>query len=437
MHKQRNAKKIAIVGSGISGLTSAYLLSRRHQVTLYEGNDYLGGHTATVDVSVDGREIAVDTGFIVFNDRTYPNFIELMQQANVQMQATEMSFSVQNQATGLEYNGHSVSTLFAQRRNIFSLQFYRFIREILRFNGLAKESAAQEEGKHLATLGDFLDKHDFSDYFADHYILPMVAAIWSASVSSCRDFPLSFFLRFFQNHGLLDIRNRPQWYVIKGGSRSYIPALTEPLTDIRLNTPVISVKRIDEKVEIIYQEHGADPTTAIFDEVIFACHSDQALRLLSDPSASEQNILGRMEYRENDVVLHTDAQMLPKEKRALASWNYWLDSNSADLPSVTYSMNILQGLETESPVCVTLNRTADINPEKILRQFTYAHPVFTADSIAAQKQRSEICGHQHTHFCGAYWANGFHEDGVKSALEVCQRFDERIAYPTTLEASGT
>ncbi|MFT6276391.1 MAG: putative NAD/FAD-binding protein [Halioglobus sp.] len=436
MQNEDIPRRIAIIGSGISGLTSAYLLARRHQVTLFEANDYLGGHTATVDVPIDGKNVAVDTGFIVFNDRTYPNFIELMQRTNVEIQATEMSFSVHNQATGLEYNGHSVSTLFAQRRNIFNLQFYRFIREILKFNALAKQCAQEGVDQQLATLGEFLDKHEFSDYFADHYILPMVAAIWSASINSCREFPFSFFLRFFNNHGLLDIRNRPQWYVIKGGSRSYIPALTEALTDIRLSTPVQSVRRIDGKVEITSDEQGTGSSVALFDDVIFACHSDQALHLLSDATAAEQNILGRMAYCKNEVVLHTDDKMLPKAKKALASWNYWLDSNSSDLPSVTYSMNILQGLDTESAVCVTLNRTADIAPEKILRQFTYAHPVFTSDSIAAQKQRSEICGQQHTHFCGAYWANGFHEDGVKSALDICLRFDESIAREPRPQASG-
>jgi predicted NAD/FAD-binding protein len=436
MQNEGIPKRIAIIGSGISGLTSAYLLARRHEVTLFEASDYLGGHTATVDVSIDGESMAVDTGFIVFNDRTYPNFIELMQRTNVEIQATEMSFSVHNQATGLEYNGHSLSSLFAQRRNIFNVQFYRFIREILKFNALAKQCAQEGVDQQLATLGEFLDKHEFSDYFADHYILPMVAAIWSASINSCREFPFRFFLRFFNNHGLLDIRNRPQWYVIKGGSRSYIPALTEALTDIRLSTPVLSVRRIDGSVEITSDEQGGSSSVALFDDVIFACHSDQALHLLSDATPAEKNILGRMAYSKNEVVLHTDEKMLPKAKKAWASWNYWLDSNSSDLPSVTYSMNILQGLDTESAVCVTLNRTADIKPEKILRQFTYAHPVFTSDSIAAQKQRGEICGHQHTHFCGAYWANGFHEDGVKSALDICLRFDESIARVPLSQSSG-
>jgi len=421
MRNNHLAKRIAVIGSGISGLTAGYLLSRRHHVTLFEANDYLGGHTATVDVEMDGKHLAIDTGFIVFNDRTYPNFIDLMEQIGVERQPTEMSFSVHNQATGVEYNGHNLSTLFAQRRNFFSLNFYHFITEILRFNKLAKLATLQTELHDQNTLGDFLDRHKFGDYFANHYILAMAAAIWSASIKSCRDFPLRLFLTFFDNHGLLDITNRPQWFVIRGGSRRYIPGLTKPLQDIRLNTPVLSVKRVDGAVEIVSKK-----TVETFDEVIFACHSDQALGLLADATEAERNVLGKIPYRMNEVVLHTDKQILPRAEKAIASWNYWFGSDSTGLPSVTYNMNILQGLATESTVCVTLNRTAAIDPKKILRRFTYSHPVFTLDSIAAQGQRREICGQRHTHFCGAYWYNGFHEDGVNSALDVCQRFDESI-----------
>lgn len=416
MLAQPTKKRIAIIGSGISGQTCGYLLSQQHHVTLFEANDRLGGHTATIDLDIEGKTLAVDTGFIVFNDRTYPNFIKMMNQIGVDSKATEMSFSVHNQATGFEYNGHSLNTLFAQRRNLLKPRFYYFIIEILRFNRLSKK-ANESSQSNQGSLGEFLDKHGFSDYFATHYVLAMTAAIWSASINSCRDFPLQFFLSFLSNHGLLDIANRPQWYVIKGGSRSYIPALTHSVQDIRLNAAVASVKRYDDHVEITSKNK-----TEEFDEVIFACHSDQALALLSDPSVAETQVLGAIKYRANEVVLHTDKELLPKRKKAYASWNYCIDPQVDGLPTLTYNMNILQGIKTEQDLCVTLNQTKRIDPKLILRRFNYAHPVFTLESIAAQNQRHTICGTNSTHFCGAYWYNGFHEDGVRSALDVSQRF---------------
>ena len=413
---QPQQKRIAIIGSGISGQTCGYLLSKQHQVTLFEANERLGGHTATIDLDIEGKSLAVDTGFIVFNDRTYPNFIKMMNQIGVASKPTEMSFSVRNQATGMEYNGHSLNTLFAQRRNFLKPRFYYFIIEILRFNRLSKK-ANESSQDNQGSLGVFLDKHGFSDYFATHYVLAMTAAIWSTSISSCRDFPLQFFLSFLSNHGLLDITNRPQWYVIEGGSRSYIPGLTQSIQDIRLNSAVSSVKRCDGFVEVTSQG-----CSEAFDEVIFACHSDQALSLLNDPSKVEAQVLGGIKYRANDLVLHTDKTILPQRKRAYASWNYCIDPQVDTLPTLTYNMNILQGLKTEQDLCVTLNQTKRIAPQHILRRFTYSHPVFTLESIAAQKMRTKICGKNLTHFCGAYWYNGFHEDGVRSALDVCQRF---------------
>ncbi|MFT7558337.1 MAG: putative NAD/FAD-binding protein [Flavobacteriales bacterium] len=422
-HKENTEKRkrIAIIGSGISGQTCGYLLSQSHHVTLYESNNCLGGHTATVDVEIEKKQLAVDTGFIVFNDRTYPNFITLMNQIGINAQATEMSFSVHNDSNGLEYNGHNLNTLFAQRRNLLSPRFYRFVLEILRFNKLAKEFNERllndQALKGLNTLGDFLDAKNFDDYFSSNYILPMVAAIWSSPIESCREFPLSFFLRFFNNHGLLDIKNRPQWYVVEGGSRSYIQGLTRNIQDIRMNSPVESVRRHGSHIEV-----NSLNQSEIYDDVIFACHSDQALAILQDANTDESTVLGNIEYRNNEVVLHTDSSLLPKQKNAYASWNYWIDSNTSDLPCLTYNMNILQGLKTDATVCVTLNQSDKIDPKHVLRRFTYAHPVFTEGSIAAQQQRSTICGHNRTHFCGAYWYNGFHEDGVKSALDVCERF---------------
>ncbi|MGO4998276.1 NAD(P)/FAD-dependent oxidoreductase [Oceanisphaera sp. W20_SRM_FM3] len=410
-------KKIAIVGSGIAGLTSAWLLSQQHEVTLFEANDYLGGHTATVDIQLNGKTLAVDTGFIVFNDRTYPNFQRLLARIGVGAKPTEMSFSVQQQQTGLEYNGHTLGSLFAQRSNLYSLKFYGFLAQIVRFNLLCKKVLKEQSLNNTDSLGDFLDQYGFSEFFTSHYILPMVAAIWSSSLADSRDFPLAFFLRFFNHHGLLNLIDRPQWYVVQGGSRSYIPALTAPLNDIRMNTPVLGITR---------HAQGVTLTTAAgseeFDEVVLACHSDQALGMLTDASERERAVLGGLEYRDNEVILHTDIRLLPTEPRAWASWNYWLDGSEDALPAVTYNMNILQGITSEQTLCVTLNRGYAIAPDKILRRFSYAHPVYNHAAIAAQARRNEICGQQHTHFCGAYWYNGFHEDGVNSALDVCARF---------------
>ncbi|EKO3626847.1 NAD(P)/FAD-dependent oxidoreductase [Vibrio metschnikovii] len=411
--------KIAIIGSGISGLTCGHYLHQQHDVTIFEANDYIGGHTATVDVELNGQSYAIDTGFIVYNDRTYPNFIKMMNEIGVRGVATQMSFSVRNDANGLEYNGHTITTLFAQKRNWFKPSFYRFIREILRFNQLAKAAAADAEHS-VQTLGEFLHHHQFSDYFCENYILPMGAAIWSSSLADMRAFPLTFFLRFFLNHGLLDITHRPQWYVIEGGSRAYIEPLTQGFRDkIRLNAPVEWLRRSGQGIEL--QVHGK---IEHFDEVIFACHSDQALALLSDANHLERELLGAMGYQANEVILHTDTSLLPKRKAAWASWNYRLAGDVGQetrLPALTYNMNILQHIDSSETFCVTLNSSESINPNKVLRKFTYHHPVFNRAAIAAQQRKAEISGVNHTWFCGAYWHNGFHEDGVKSALDVVTR----------------
>ena len=411
-------KKVAIIGSGISGLTCAYLLSKKYDIKLFEKNDYVGGHTATVDVEVDGKEYAIDTGFIVCNNKTYPNFLKLLSQIDVDYKDTEMSFSVHNVQSGLEYNGNNLSSLFAQRRNILNPKFWGLIREILRFNKACKALHSQQIAPHL-TLGNFLDEQHFSEYFSQHYILPMGAAIWSTSLQEMRDFELRFFVQFFYNHGLLNISDRPQWHVIKGGSREYVKPLTREFADkICLNSNISSVTRNDDHVVVKL----ADGSKELFDEVVFACHSDQALTLLADANEQEQQVLGAIPYSDNQVVLHTDTNMLPKRPLAWASWNYRLDNTNMRPAAVTYNMNILQGLQSDTTFCVTLNQTAIIDKSKILREFTYHHPVFNKQSMAAQQRRSDICGKNRTHFCGAYWYNGFHEDGVRSALDVCKRF---------------
>ncbi|WBA10229.1 NAD(P)/FAD-dependent oxidoreductase [Salinivibrio kushneri] len=414
--------KIAIIGSGIAGLTCAHYLNKQHDITLFEANDYLGGHTATVDVDVASGQYAIDTGFIVFNDRTYPNYERLLNEIGVGRQPSQMSFSVRNDANGLEYNGHSLSSLFAQKRNVINVRFYRFLAEIMRFNRLAREAHAAGEAEQQGvrnTLGDFLNQHGFSDYFCQNYILPMGAAIWSSTLSDMRGFPLSFFLRFFQNHGLLDITNRPQWYVIPGGSREYVKKLTPAFEDkIHLNSPVTKVRRTPDAVWVT-TEAGEQA----FEQVIFACHSDQALAMLADPSEAEQQVLGAIPYQDNEVVLHTDTSLLPKRQGAWASWNYHLplsDKIDTEPAALTYNMNILQSIQAPETFCVTLNQTDRIEPSKILKQFVYAHPVFNTDSVAAQQQRHRVNGQQRSWFCGAYWYNGFHEDGVRSALDVVE-----------------
>ena len=412
-------KKIAIIGTGISGMVSAYLLSQKYSVTVFEKNDYIGGHTATKSVEVNGEEFQIDTGFIVCNDKTYPNFLKLLSQIGVSLQPTEMSFSVNNTKTGLEYNGNNLNTLFAQRSNIFSLQFWQLIREILKFNKLGKSWLETNGSDTGQSLGQFLEEHGFSDFFCEHYLYPMGAAIWSASLDEMKDIPLLFFVRFFENHGLLNVNDRPQWYVIPGGSKNYIDPLIKNFeNDIVLNAEIKSVKRVSSSVEIHFSNGKVD----VFDDVVFACHSDQALALLSDASEEEQRVLGDIPYSHNSVVLHTDKTLLPKRQKAWASWNYQLVGDREKPASVTYNMNILQSLKSDTTFCVTLNQDEAIDPNKILGQYTYHHPVFNRKSINAQSQRHLICGKNNTHFAGAYWYNGFHEDGVRSALDVAARF---------------
>lgn len=413
-------QKIAIIGSGISGLTSAYLLNREHDITLYEANDYLGGHTHTRDVEIGGKSYPVNTGFIVFNDWTYPNFIKLMDQIGVVSEESDMSFSVRCENTGLEYNGTNLNSLFAQRKNIFNLRFLRMIKDILRFNKETRAELDKDTISDSETLGEYLARKKYSKGFSNHYIIPMGAAIWSASVDMMMDFPLKFFLRFFNNHGMLSVDERPQWRVISGGSRAYVGPLIEGFKDnIRYNSPVAKVKRSDNDVTIT----TANGETEVYDQVVFACHSDQALAMLEDATENESHVLGALPYQNNSVVLHTDDRLMPKKKLAWASWNYHIPQRSSDHSTLTYNMNILQNFhDAPETILVTLNRTHEIDPDKIIDQFDYAHPVFTLDGIEAQQNHRTISGHNRSHYCGAYWFNGFHEDGVNSAVRVAKHF---------------
>ena len=414
MEKQR----IAIIGSGISGLTTAYLLHKSHEITLFEANDYIGGHTHTVKVAQGEQSYDIDTGFIVCNDRNYPNFLKLMDKLNIAMQPTEMSFSVRNDPLGLEYNGHNLNTLFSQRRNLLRPKFYRLIRDILYFNEAAKKAIEEGVAENI-TLDTFVNQQSLSDIFKNNYLLPMAAAIWSCSMEQAGEFPLQFFLKFFLNHGLLDIKNRPQWYAVKGGSKTYIDPMTSGFKDqIRLSTPVNSVVRDDSWIEV---NHATGKET--FDQLVFACHSDQALDLLKNASIEEKAILGELLYQQNDVILHSDASLMPKKSLSWASWNFLAGEQEHNDPTlVTYCMNILQGIASDQPFLVSLNARHKIDPEKIIGEYDYTHPVYSVAGMKAQSRRNEISGVGRIHYCGAYWYNGFHEDGVRSALDIGEKF---------------
>ena len=414
MEKQR----IAIIGSGISGLTTAYLLHKSHEITLFEAHDYIGGHTHTVKVAQGEQSYDIDTGFIVCNDRNYPNFLKLMDKLNIAMQPTEMSFSVRNDPLGLEYNGHNLNTLFSQRRNLLRPKFYRLIRDILYFNKAAKKAIEEGVAENI-TLDTFVNQQSLSDIFKNNYLLPMAAAIWSCSMEQAGEFPLHFFLKFFLNHGLLDIKNRPQWYAVKGGSKAYIDPMASGFKDqIRLSTPVNSVVRDDSWIEV---NHATGKET--FDQLVFACHSDQALDLLKNASIEEKAILGELLYQQNDVILHSDASLMPKKSLSWASWNFLAGEQEHNDPTlVTYCMNILQGIASDQPFLVSLNARHKIAPEKIIGEYDYTHPVYSVAGMKAQSRRNEISGVGRIHYCGAYWYNGFHEDGVRSALDIGEKF---------------
>ncbi|MCU0915775.1 MAG: FAD-dependent oxidoreductase [Planctomycetes bacterium] len=413
--------RIAVIGSGISGMTAAYLLHRDHQITVFEANDYIGGHTHTVDVSPGGKTYPVDTGFIVFNERTYPNFVRLLRRLGVPWQKSNMSFSVHCERTELEYCPSSLDRLFAQRRNLLRPGFWRMVREVFAYRRQLPQIA---ELPVTVTLGDYLRGEGYSRMFREYFIIPMGAAIWSAAPRRFEAMPACMFARFFANHGFLNVRDQPQWLVIQGGSQEYARVLTAPFRDrIRLDCPVRSIRRLPDSVEV----EAADGRPERFDHLIVATHSDQALRLLADPTENEREILGAISYQENQVVLHTDESVLPRRRKVWASWNYRIPRETREGASVTYDMNILQGLDAAWEFCVTLNPTERIDPEKVLRHMAYAHPVFNPQALAAQRRHAEISGVNRTHYCGAYWANGFHEDGVNSALTVCGYFGKDLS----------
>ena len=414
--------KIAIIGSGISGMVCGHMLAQKHEVHLFESGPRLGGHTHTHRIQVPSGEYLIDTGFIVHNDRNYPNFIKLMEKLGIETKDSHMSFSVKVEKNGLEYNGTSINSLFCQRRNIFRPSFYRMIKDILRFNKSATEYFLKyrDQSPDDMTLEDYLIRNNFSNEFIEHYVMPMGAAIWSASRNEMKKFPLHFFVRFFHHHGMLTVDNRPQWRVLKGGSSSYIPKLTASFAqNIHINTAVASVTRTSDEVII--------NNDLKFDHVIFACHANQALEILKDPSAQERNVMSGFSYRPNDVILHTDTTVLPKSKAGHASWNYYLPKIQLDRVAVTYHMNILQGISSPETFLVSLNMDHLIDSKKVIKKISYSHPVYNQEAIKSQDLWKTISTIQtRTHFCGAYWGNGFHEDGVKSALNVSSCFGEYL-----------
>ena len=410
--------KVAIIGSGISGLTAAYLLHKDHDITVFEANDYIGGHTHTHEIKQNDKLWSVDSGFIVYNEKTYPNFISLLQKLKVEVQKTSMGFSVKSPSTNLEYSGGSLNTIFAQRRNLLKPSFLIMLKDVLRFNRIAvKELLTVDQS---TTISDFLKRHNFSSHFIENYIIPMGAAIWSTAAEKTTEMPAAFYIRFFKNHGLLQVFNRPQWFVIKGGSKSYVKKIIAGFKEnILLSSAVKGVVRTPDGV-MIYHDKDKDPIK--FDKVIFATHSDQALALLKDPSDNELSILSALPYQKNIAILHTDNSLMPKIKTTWSSWNYLLSSDPGKPVTLTYNMNILQSLDAQPDFLVTLNSSSEIDPTKIIKKIEYHHPLFTVDGVKAQKRKTEISGANNTFYCGAYWGNGFHEDGVNSALEVCKDF---------------
>jgi predicted NAD/FAD-binding protein len=412
--------KVAVVGTGIAGLVAARGLARAHDLTVFEAAGWIGGHAHTVDVGDGLRTHAVDTGFVVFNRQTYPRFCALLAELGVGAQASDMSLSVRCERTGLEYEGSGWNGLLARRTNALRPCFWRMLRDVVRFYREAAATLAEPD--HDTTLGEFLVRGRYSAPFVEQHLVPMASAVWSAQAADVRAMPLRTLVRFFHNHGFLQVAGRPQWLTVPGGSRTYVDALVAPFRErIRLRTPVTRVVRVPGGV-VVRTARGEER----FDRVVLAAHADQSLRMLADATPLEREVLGAFAYQPNDVVLHADERLLPLKKRARASWNVHLADPPGVQPAITYWMNRLQRLQDAPPQLVTLNRTADIDPRRVRARLDYAHPLLSRAAVAAQSRHAEIDGVHGVHFCGAAWGNGFHEDGVRSGEVVLARFPGKV-----------
>lgn len=420
--------RIAVIGAGVSGLTAAHSLQRAgHDVCVLEAGDYPGGHTCTVAVTTAAGTSMVDMGFIVFNDRNYPNFTALLDELGVSSQRSDMSFAVTSEDGGFEYSSASLAGVLATARNLPRPAFWRMLRDVKRFQRDAAELLDSESDE---SLGHYLQRNGYSRWFVQRLLVPQAAAVWSAPEEQMWTFPARFLARFFHNHGMLSLRDRPQWYTVTGGSGVYVDALTAGL-DVRLSTPVGAVRRFDDRVEITSAARMVEP----FDEVVLACHSDQALAMLADPSEDERRILGAIGYQPNEAVLHTDRSLLPRRRRAWASWVYHLLDEPSSVSTVSYHMNRLQSLaQPDEQIVVTLNRTAAIDPDRVVAVRHFAHPVFTPEGMAAQESHHRISGVRRTHYAGAYWRWGFHEDGVWSGLRAAASVAGTSAEPLAVAA---
>ena len=412
--------KIAIIGSGISGLTAASMLHKQHDITVYEKNNYVGGHANTHTFENNGKLVAIDTGFIVFNDWTYPNFEKLISNLDIKINKSNMGFSVYCQRTRFEWSGENLKSLLFNKSNWHQTKAYHILFDFFNFNKIAKEFITTDEN---LSLGEFLQQYKFSQNFIDYYILPMGSAIWSTIPEQIMQFPATSFLKFFNNHGLLNFKKRPQWKTIQGGSKQYVQALIKPFANkIKLNTKIIKIKRTDISNIVITENEQAEQ----YDMLLFACHSDQVLKLLEEPNEKERSILGAIKYQNNTAVLHTDKNLMPKRRTTWSAWNYSIPNYTNDKVTVTYHMNQLQKLNTTQDYFVTLNQDNCIDKSKIITTKNYAHPVFNQAAIKAQARYSEINGFNRTYFCGAYWRNGFHEDGAWSAVRAVNAINETI-----------
>ena len=433
--------KIAVIGSGISGLAAAYALRGQAEITLLEAGDYFGGHTHTVDVRLDTPQgpvtHGVDTGFLVFNDRTYPQLIALFAELGIESAASDMSFSVQTAprpgSPALEWCGTSLDGVFAQRRNLLRPRFWRMLADVVRFNRMATALALSgQDAALLQPLGQFLDQHRFSQEFRDWYFLPMLACIWSCPTDQMLQFPVSTMIRFCHNHGLIQVTNRPQWWTVSGGARHYVEKIIAGIADKRLNSAVTGIRRDSHGVWIVSRGQ-----LERFDRVVLACHSDQALKLLSDASPAEQQTLGAIRYQPNRAILHTDTTVLPEKRRAWAAWNYERATDPTQQQSqvcLHYLLNLLQPLPFSQSVLVSLNPVREIAAQHVLGSYSYDHPVFDLAAIQAQSQVPALQGQRGTYFCGAWTGYGFHEDGLASGLDVARRISQTLALPEQLRA---